>query len=218
MKGLFFFLLISQFSFAQQKEIRVSSYWGDTLELYPCMRQLIEKIGLEDLRYSRKPLHFRFWFEIQGIEVWKNNSGSFEGRLINMATSTRAPIYCLTEKEKLNIEILSLDTAVARRVAEHLSQLKLFETPSQDSLKDIGIVDDGTTIFVEYSDPSKYTFKNYDAPDHHVRKGIKELIPVDKSFTYLYSHLKLRESWERFVKTLPKGCYRRFGFIMFCVD
>jgi hypothetical protein len=219
MKPLCFFALLFfvQTSFAQIKQIRVPFEYGDTLDLYSWMRKQIAEIGLEDLRYSRKELHFRFWLESQGVEVWKNNSGFFEGRIINLG-STEVPVYPQdeTEKAKLYTELVPLDTAVARQVAAHMLQLKLFGAPFQDSLKYLAIADDGLLFYVEYSDPATYTFKNYDAPDWQVDAGLKELIPVDEAFKYLLNKLKLDESWGRFVKTLPRDCYRRLGNLVSC--
>jgi hypothetical protein len=210
-------LLFVQTSFAQMKQISVPFEYGDTLDLYSWMRKQINEVGLEDLRYCRKEIHFRFWLESQGVEIWKNNSGFFEGRIINLA-STEVPVYPQdeTEKAKLYTELVPLDTAVARQVAGHLLQLKLFEAPFQDSLENLAIVDDGLLFYVEFSDPAKYTFKNYDAPGWHVNAGFKELEPVDESFKYLFKKLNLEENWGRFVKTLPKDCYRRLGISILC--
>jgi hypothetical protein len=210
-------LFFVQTSFAQIKQISVPFEHGDTLDLYSWMRKQIAGIGLEDLRYCRKEIHFRFWLESQAVEVWKNNSGFYEGHIINLG-STESPVYPQEENEKAKLytELVSLDTSTARQVAEHLLHLKLFGAPSQDSLKYLAIVDDGLLFYVEYSDPGKYTFKNYDAPGWQVDAGLKEVKPVDDTFKYLLNKLKLEESWGRFVKTLPKDCYIRMGISISC--
>jgi hypothetical protein len=206
--------LIAQFVAAQAKHIRVPFEFNDTSDQYQWMRVNIEQVGLEDLRSCRHAVHFRFWLESQAIEIWSKDENFFEGRLLNLASNVNQAFPHKKDTGiKIYTEFIPIDTASAWQIYQHLYQLKLFQVPFQDSLKDVPIINDAIVIYVEHSTPERYTFKMYDAVGYY-----DKLLPVQETYKYLFKKLSLEEIWNRYVQTLPKGCYHRVGIMLSCKD
>jgi hypothetical protein len=200
--------LIAQSSFGQSKTIQIfANGW------YPRVSELTRVFNLKNLTTSAEPFHFRFWTEIQVVDIWTTNNKTFQGKLIYYARESNEGRTVQDTIERIHSHITNIDTSTARQIYQFVNKQQLFTIPTQDSIKDWNYGYDGTAYFVEYSTPSIYSFKDYWLPEVQPFKEAKVIVNV---LHYLQQTLNMDNDWYTYVKTLPKGCYKAKSLELVC--
>lgn len=92
--------------------------------------------------------------------------------------------------------------------------MKIKAPPDQTNIKGWKRGVDGYSVYVEFSNPEKYSMKSYWSPDFY--KDLPEAISVANFEKFLESTLSSREKWSSFIDGLPKGCYNTGGIVLIC--
>lgn len=202
------FCLISQISFGQSKTIQISAAgW------YPRIKELTGVFNLKNLTTSAEPFHFRFWTEIQVVDIWSTNNKTFQGKLIYYASESGEGRAVQDTIERIHSHIAPIDTGTARMIYQYVTQQQLFTIPMQGCFTDWIYPCDGTIYFIEYATPVLYSFKDYYLPEIQIFKEAKVIVNV---LRYLQQTLNMDNDWRTWVKTLPKGCYNAKSLERIC--
>ena len=136
-------------------------------------------------------------------QIWTSDFVSFKGVLLNF--TRRYDEDVMYNDRKLISEQITLDAATAQRVYKLFADNHIFNMPSQEGIPGWSMGNDGETFVVEYVTPSSYSFKEYWTPSYF--KDIKEAVVFNKTVDALEAMLGMRNSWDDFVYSLPKGYY-----------
>jgi hypothetical protein len=185
----------------------------DTTLWYAWKQELAVKLKLPDLKTSPDSFHFRFWTDVQALDVWTADHITYQAMITNYARRFNAKKMKkgIQEVDSLFQKKVKLDTATARRIFNLLQKLSIIEIPSDDKIKgwDAGL--DGVEYLIETSTPTKYAFKTYWTP-----RIFADSIPEAKRIQLLIGHLnndfRLGNYYNRL--KLPPGAYQRDGMFI----
>ena len=82
MKSFIIIVIVSLFcltTFGQIKTFDIPIENGDTSLWYKWKQRDIKQIDIPDLRTSSDNFHFRFWTEIQIVDIWTNDFKTING-------------------------------------------------------------------------------------------------------------------------------------------
>nr|WP_295925051.1 hypothetical protein [uncultured Dyadobacter sp.] len=187
----------------------------DTTAAYSLYKANAVKIGLKDLMRSSDQLRFRFWCRNQLVEIWTGNQNTFLGELVSYTSEYDPnPSSTPVKKEKFFTKRIAIDTIIARRIYERAMDVALFDIPGQANIKGWQLGFDGYVVSLEYSNPLRYSMKDYWSP--HNQLSVPEAKLIDNFEAFLEANLGLRKKWDTFIHELPKGCYRTEGIALIC--
>ncbi len=200
------FVLIAANSFAQGKKLSFSGYSNPDSSFWYARvyKESLKKSNLTDLTKSKDAFHLRIVFtEIQMLDIWTNDFKTFNGRIINWAqTSGQTP-------EKFFSEIVPLSGEQAQSVYNLFTDSGISKIPTASQVKgwDDGL--DGSEYTIEYSTRNEYSFKEYWTPKAFPK--VDQAVAINTFVTKLDKQLKIRYSWNAFIRTLPRYSFYSGG-------
>ena len=180
----------------------------DTSFWFKLTLQDLQKVGLKDLRYSTDKIHIRFWDQRQVIDLYSNDSSSFNGEIISFINGVPKG----KKKSKLFKQENILSPSDALNMYELFDSLRIFQIPIQDSIKDWNNGSDGVEYIFEFSTPSFYSYKTYWTPE--VQENVVEAKQIYYLIKRLNSDYKMHEKWQELLNSLPLGHYSYGGVNM----
>lgn len=171
---------------------------------------LAKQINLKDLQASKDTFHFRFWTDIQAIDIWTVDHSLYFGLVTNYAQRyndklLRKGIYKI---DKVYSNQILLDSSKARQLFNIICKLSIVTIPSDNNIK--GWLDgfDGEEFIIETSTPKQYDFKTYWTPKIFI-DTLKEAKQIQKLVDYLYTDFKIYNYYQKL--RFPEGSYQRNG-------
>jgi hypothetical protein len=207
------FLFISFTSFSQEKksiEIPTFQTQTDTSPLFLSTNKLRQQINLPDLRESKDSFHFRFWTDIQAIDIWTTGKGIYQGSITNYAQryNEKLPRHGKYEVDKVFSNHFALDTVIARRIFNMLETLSIITIPTDDKIKGWKQGFDGIEFLIETSSPITYSFKTYWTPSVFA-DSIAEAKKIQILASGLFEHFRLGKYYQKL--KIQNGHYKRNG-------
>ena len=205
-------------SYGQIKELHVPD--SDS-NFYPEYQKNIAQIKLPNLTKSKDSLHFRFSTYTQIIDIWTKDYKVFYGTFSNFTTSFTPDGWKRKKRkrEAFYSDKSNLDTSIARQVFDIFNTLSILTIPTEDSIKDWMLdreyIKDGELYVIEYSSPTFYFFRTYFCPDLFKDK-IKEAAKIDSLINFFKTAFQMKDSFKKFINTLPNGCYHAGSYHMLC--
>jgi len=182
----------------------------DTTPWFKWKQDLVKQINLTDLKTSNESFHFRFWTDIQAIDIWTINYNRFYGEVTNYAQKyddklLRKGIYKIG---KTYSNQLTLDSSKARQIFNVIDKLSIITIPTDDKISGWRQGLDGEEYLIEISTPKQYDFRTYWTP-RIFADTIKEAKQLQTLIDYLYTDLEIQNYYQKL--KLPKGSYQRNG-------
>ena len=171
---------------------------------------LIKEINLKDLQTTSDSFHFRFWSDVQAVDIWTFDYRAYFGTITNYAQQynsnlIRKGIYKI---ERIFSNQIILDTSKAREIFKTIETLSIISIPSDNKIPGWENGFDGEEFLIETSTPNEYNFKEYWTP-RAFADSLKEAKQMQTFVDFLFSDFKLYQYYEKL--KLPEGSYRRNG-------
>ncbi|MEO7119480.1 MAG: hypothetical protein ABIY62_00200 [Ginsengibacter sp.] len=208
-------LLFASTVFGQSKIINIPTYKNyqnqvDTTLWFKWKSALAEKLELPNLQTSKDTFHFRFWTDIQVLDIWTFDNSTFFGLVTNYAQRYDPK---LLKKGTHQVDTvfsnnIQLDSSIAKNIFQLLEKLNIVNIPSDDKIKGWQQGLDGTEYIIETSNKSQYDFKTYWTPSIFAKTTI-EAKQIQTLVDKFYNDFKLYSYYEKL--KLPKGMYKRDG-------
>jgi len=216
---IFIFISITFFfssAFGQTKKIiTIPTYTNyknevDTNLWFKWKYELAKQINLKDLQTSRDTFHFRFWTDIQAIDVWTTDHNLYFGVLTNYAQRydnklLRKGIYKIGQ---VYFNQVTLDSSKARQLFNIIDRLSIVNIPSDGKVNGWRQGFDGEEFLIETSSPNQYDFKTYWTPRIFADTLI-EAKQIQTLVDFLYKDFKIYDYYKKL--KLPEGSYQRNG-------
>lgn len=213
------FIVIMLFSNAvygqAEKIINIPTYKNykneiDTTLWFKWTYELAKQINLKDLQTSTDTFHFRFWTDIQVVDIWTIDHNSYFGLVTNYAQRyddklLRKGIFKIG---KIYSYQMTLDSTKARQLFNTINKLSIVGIPADDKINGWHQGFDGEEFLIETSTPTQYDFKTYWTP-RIFADTLKEAKQIQTFIDYLYSDFKIYNYYQKL--KLPKGSYQRNG-------
>jgi hypothetical protein len=182
----------------------------DTNLFFKWKYALVKQINLKDLQTSKDTFHFRFWTDIQAIDIWTSDYKKYSGTVTNYAQRyddklLKKGIYKVA---KLYSNQIVLDSTKAKQLFIIIEKLSIVDIPSDDKIKGWGQGFDGVEYLIENSTPMQYDFKTYWTPRIFV-DSLKEAKQIQALVDFLYKDFKMYNYYDKL--KLPEGSYQRNG-------
>jgi len=182
----------------------------DTSLWFKWKYDLAKQINLTDLQSSTDTFHFRFWTDIQAIDIWTIDHNLYFGIVTNYAQRyddklLRKGIYKIG---KIYSNQVNLDSAKAKQLYSIIHKLSIVDIPTDDKINGWGQGFDGEEFLIETSTPKQYDFKTYWTP-RIFADTLKEAKQIQTLVDYFYNDLKIYNFYQKL--KLPEGSYRRNG-------
>ena len=191
---------------------------SDTSIWYKTKQADAKKMGLTDLTKSIDSLHIRFWTETQIVEIWTTDYKKFYGYEINYTRSInndRLIKGSTNYKPSLLFhKVQSIDSSKSMAIYQLFKFYTIENIPNGDSIINWNEGVDGSEIIIEWSTNKHYSFKEYWNPSEFAT--IPEAVRINKFTLQMQTFLDSKESWKKFIKGLPNGCYRAGGLLQEC--
>lgn len=210
-----FYLLIAGYVFGQTKIINIPIFRNnqnltDTSLWFKWKYSLAEKLSLSNLQTSNDTFHFRFWTDIQAVDIWTIDHNIYFGTVTNYAQRYNRKLFNkgTYQVDKIFSNKIQLDSSIARQIFYLLDTLNIENIPTDGKIKGWQQGFDGTEYIIETSNKRQYDFKTYWTPSMFADTLIeakKIQIFVDK----LYKDFKLSSYYNKL--KLPEGNYKRNG-------
>jgi hypothetical protein len=201
--------------FGQQKIISVPTSKNyknkiDTSLWFKWKHDLAKQINLKDLQTSTDTFHFRFWTDIQAIDIWTIDHNLYFGTVTNYAQRyddklLRKGIYKIG---KVYSNQVALDSSKAKRLFNTIDKLSIISIPPDDKINGWRQGFDGEEFLIETSTPTQYDFKTYWTP-RIFADTLKEAKQIQTLVDYFYTDLKIYNYYQKL--KLPEGSYQRNG-------
>jgi hypothetical protein len=138
----------------------------DTTLWFKWKHDLAKQINLKDLQTSTDTFHFRFWTDIQAIELWTFDHSSYFSVVTNYAQRyddklLRKGVY---KVGKVYSNQVFLDSSRAKLLFNIIDKLSIVAIPTDDKIKGWQQGFDGEEFLIETSTPNQYDFKTYWTP------------------------------------------------------
>lgn len=182
----------------------------DTSIWFKWKDDLAKQINLTDLQTSTDTFHFRFWTDIQAIDLWTVDHNLYFGIVTNYAQRyddklLRKGIYKIG---KVYSNQVTLDSSKARRLFNTIGKLSILTIPTDDKINGWRQGFDGEEFLIETSTPTQYDFKTYWTP-RIFADSLKEAKQIQTLVDYFYTDLKIYNYYQKL--KLPEGSYQRNG-------
>ena len=208
-------LIFASTVFGQTKIINIPTYTNyqnqvDTTLWFKWKFALAEKLELLNLQTSRDTFHFRFWTDIQALDIWTIDGSSYFGTVTNYAQRYDRKLYKkgIYQVDKVFSNKINLDSSKARQIYVLLDSLKIASIPTDDKIKGWQQGLDGTEYIIETSDKTHYDFKTYWTPSVFADKLI-EAKQIKTFVDKLFGEFKIGSYYATL--KLPEGNYKRDG-------
>lgn len=168
-------------------------------------------LKMNPVKTERTHFHFRFWTIGQAIDIWKDNTDSLRGEIINYARD-----YDEMNLGKRNFYSTRLQVPYKSVFAVYnmIGSSGIIDLPSGDAVNKWRNDLSGFTYVVEYADTSGYLFKSYFDPSGQgslkVGKEIRSFI------SKLDQLLDLEKCYMTFAPTIPFRCYTKGTARVYC--
>ena len=215
MKSYIIIVIVSLYcltTFGQIKTYDIPIENGDTSLWFKKKQKEMKKMELSNLTISSDTLHFRFWTIIQVVDIWTKDFKTFNGVFLNHTVNTTNN---KKNPDKIYFNKTPIDTATARIIYNLFADNLIFQIPSDKKIKGWEKREDGEEFLIEYSTNTFYAFKEYWSPS--VYKEIKDAVIIDKLVKKMNSILNFDKNWNKFIHSLPKGCYRTGEITQICI-
>jgi len=182
----------------------------DTSLWFKWKHDLAKQINLQDLQTSTDTFHFRFWTDIQAIDIWTIDHSMYFGLITNYAQQydnilLSKGIYTIG---KVYSNQFIIDSSKARHLFNIIEKLSVVAIANDDKIKDWQQGFDGEEFLIETSTPKLYNFKTYWTP-RIFADTLSEAKQIQTFINYLYKDFKIYGYYEKL--KLPEGNYRRNG-------
>jgi len=182
----------------------------DTTLWFKWKHELTKQINLKNLQTSNDTFHFRFWTDIQAIDIWTVDNKTYFGTVTNYAQRydnklLRKGTYQI---DKVFTNQINLDTSKARKLFTLIDTLSIISIPSDEKISGWQQGFDGEEFLIETSTPSYYNFKTYWTP-RIFADSLNEAKRIQIFVDFLYKDFKLYDYYQKL--KLPEGSYRRNG-------
>jgi len=182
----------------------------DTSLWFKWKNDLAKQINLKNLQASTDTFHFRFWTDIQAIDIWTIDHSLYFGMVTNYAQRyddklLRKGIYKIG---KVYSNQITLDSSKARRLFNTIDKLSIVAIPTDDKINGWRQGFDGEEFLIETSTPTQYDFKTYWTP-RIFADTLKEAKQIQTLVDYFYTDLKIYNYYQKL--KLPEGSYQRNG-------
>ena len=182
----------------------------DTTLSFKWKHDLAKQINLKDLQISTDTFHFRFWTDIQAMDLWTIDHKLYFGVVTNYAQRyddklLRKGIFKIG---KVYSNQVTLDSSKARRQFNIIDKLSIVTIPTEDKINGWGQGFDGESYIIETSTPTHYEFKTYWTP-RIFADTLKEAKQIQTLVDYLYDVFKIYGYYQKL--KLPEGSYQRNG-------
>jgi len=182
----------------------------DTTLWFKWKRDLATQINLKDLQNSTDTFHFRFWTDVQAIDIWTADHNIYSGTLTNYAqryndTLLSKKIY---KVGKVYYNQIVFDSAKARQIFNTINKLSIIAIPTDDKINGWQQGFDGEEFIIEISTPKQYDFKTYWTP-RAFADTLKEAKQIQALVNYFYKDIKMYNYYQKL--KLPEGSYQRNG-------
>ena len=209
-------IFLCSYSFGQNvKVVNIPTYKNykneiDTSLWYKWKHELAKQINLEDLQSSTDIFHFRFWTDIQAIDLWKADDSSYFGVVTNYAQRyddklLRKGIYKIG---KVYSNQVTLDSSKAKQLFNMIDKFSIVDIPPDDKISGWQQGFDGEEFLIEISTPKQYDFKTYWTP-RLFADTLKEAKQIQCFIDFLYNNFKIYDYYQKL--RLPNGSYQRNG-------
>ncbi|MBN8675305.1 MAG: hypothetical protein J0L56_14330 [Chitinophagales bacterium] len=198
-----------------EKVINIPTYKNykneiDTTLWFKWKYDLAKQINLKNLQTSTDTFHFRFWTDIQTVDIWTIDHNSYFGLVTNYAQRyddklLRKGIFKIG---KIYSNQMTLDSTKARQLFNTINKLSIVGIPTDDKINGWHQGFDGEEFLIETSTPTQYDFKTYWTP-RIFADTLKEAKQIQTFVDYLYSDFKIYNYYQKL--KLPKGSYQRNG-------
>ncbi len=209
-------LLVAVFCNAQVKLASIPiSAQGDTSLWYIWQQKDFKKANLPNLAVCTDSLHIRFATETQAIDIWTADYKLFYGTISNFTYREKTGNNEAPVKFYSNINTISPDTAaLAYGIFNNLS---IAGIATDDSIKGWNAGFDGDEYIIDYSTPTRYSFKTYWTPSAY-KNTLKEAALIDSLVHQYNALINMPQSFNMFINTLPIGCYKAGSIYMICTQ
>ena len=182
----------------------------DTTLWFKWKYDLAQQINLKNLQTSTDTFHFRFWTDIQAIDLWTIDHNSYFGVVTNYAQRyddklLRKGVY---KVGKVYSNQVFLDSSRAKLLFNTIDKLSIVAIPTDDKIKGWQQGFDGEEFLIETSTPNQYDFKTYWTP-RIFADTLKEAKQIQTFVDFLYNDFKIYDYYKKL--KLPEGSYQRNG-------
>jgi hypothetical protein len=212
---LIIYLLCAGSAFGQTKIINIPTYKNyqnqiDTTLWFKWKDSLAEKLNLSNLQTSNDIFHFRFWTDIQAVDIWTTDSSTYFGTVTNYAQRYNRKLYSkgIYQIDKVFSNKINLDSSKARKIFNLLGTLNIVNIPTDDKIKGWQHGFDGTEYIIETSNKSQYDFKTYWTPSLFADTLI-EAKQIQTLVDRLFNDFKIGSYYDKL--KLRDGNYKRDG-------
>ena len=209
------YLLFAGSIFGQIKIINIPTYKNyqnqtDTTLWFKWKYSLAEKLSLSNLQTSNDTFHFRFWTDIQALDIWTIDNSTYFGTVTNYAQRYDRKLYKkgIYQVDKVFSYKLNLDGSKARQIFHLLDTLNIVNIPTDAKIKGWQQGFDGTEYIIETSNKKQYDFKTYWTPSMFADTLI-EAKQVQTLVDKLFKDFKIGSYYDKL--KLPEGNYKRNG-------
>lgn len=168
---------------------------------------VVDKIGITNLKSSKKLNHFRLWWGCKIVEVWLDKDSLFGGQIICYGVEHYdvKKKYTTEIKKKYYSSTYKLNPEKAEEAYQYINSTNILNIKNSDSIAGwhSGWAD-SYAYQIEASINGKYWFNNYINPAGQ-DSIIKEAKLLDSSFRTLFDKLEVKLHWDRFIEELPIG-------------
>ncbi len=209
------YLLFAGSAFGQNKIINIPTYRNhqsqtDTTLWFKWKYSLAEKLNLSNLQTSNDIFHFRFWTEIQAIDIWTVDRSKYFGTVTNYAQRYNRKLYNkgIYQVDKVFSNKINLDSFKAKTIFNLLDTLNIVSIPTDDKIKGWQKGFDGTEYIIETSNKRQYDFKTYWTPSMFA-DTLMEAKQIQTLVDKLFKDFKIGSYYDKL--KLPDGNYKRDG-------
>jgi len=209
------YLLFASSAFGQTKIINIPTYKNyqnqtDTTLWFRWKDSLAKQLNLSNLQTSSDIFHFRFWTDIQAVDIWTTDGNSYFGTVTNYAQRYNQKLYRkgIYQVDKVFSNKINLDSSKARNIFNLLDTLNIVGIPTDDKIKGWQQGFDGIEYIIETSNKRQYDFKTYWTPSLFA-DTLMEAKQIQTLVDKLFNDFKIGSYYDKL--KLPDGNYKRDG-------
>jgi hypothetical protein len=213
-----FLLTFGHFCNGQTKNSSIPTFNnGEVSFWFKYQQDNFQKSKLENLQTNVDSLHFRLSTQHQAIDIWTNDNIIFYGSLTSFTTDYDPEKHKKDnpKPDKFYSIKSSIDTFTAKKIYDLFNEQSIFDIPSGEKINGWNLGTDGEEFIIEHSTKTNYSFKEYWTPSVH-RNKLKEAMLIDNLTKEISTILQMRQSFNKFIDSLPYGCYHTGSMTVAC--
>ena len=182
----------------------------DTTLWFKWKYDLAKQINLKNLQTSTDNFHFRFWTDIQALDLWTIDHNLYFGTVTNYAQRyddklLQKGIY---KVDKIYSNQITIDSSKARLIFNVIDRNSIVNIPTDDKINGWRQGFDGEEFLIETSSQKQYDFKTYWSP-RMFADTLKQAKQIQTLVDYLFTDFKIYDYYQKL--KLPEGNYKRNG-------